>query len=101
MTTFNEKEKELVTDIIADKLNEIIECRIDTLHSIDIFSFAIDLVGSFDTIFSFIVHTTEIAIICKGVINKLNKAGIPATEEDVKAIIKNISEATGKTTIEH
>ena len=27
---------------------------------------------------------------------KLNKAGIPANEEDVKVIIKNISETTGR-----
>jgi hypothetical protein len=96
MATFNEQEKELAIDIIAEKLNEVIERRVDSLHSIDILSIAVDIVDSFDTIFSFIVHTTEIAVICKGVMGKLNKAGIPANEEDVKVIIKNISETTGR-----
>ena len=96
MATFNEQEKELAIDIIAEKLNEVIERRVDSLHSIDILSLAVDIVDSFDTIFSFIVHTTEIAVICKGVMAKLNKAGIPANEEDVKVIIKNISETTGR-----
>ena len=66
------------------------------MHSIDILYLAVNLVDSFDTIFSFIVHTAEIAALCKVLISKLNKAGIPANEEDVKDIIKSISDSTGR-----
>lgn len=39
MATFNEQEKELAIDIIAEKLNEVIERRVGSLSSILIVSF--------------------------------------------------------------
>lgn len=96
MSQFSEQDKEIIIDIIGDKLNEVIVRRVDSLHSIDILMLAVEVIDQFDTLFSFILHTAELTVICKSIINKLNKAGVPVVENDIQDIIHSITKKTGK-----
>lgn len=97
MAVLSNNDREIAIDVIAEKLNEVIDRRANSLNSIDILALAIDLVDSFDSILSFMLHTTEAIIIYKNIVTKLNKAGVPVNEDDVKEIVNTIIEKTDKT----
>ena len=96
MAEFNDYDRDIAVDIIADKINEAIDRRPDSLHSIDVLTMAVELIDSFDTIFSFILHATEMAIICKKIVSKLNEAGVPVDAEDVKEVMNTIADKPGR-----
>ena len=96
MAEFNEQDRNIAIDVIADKINEAIERSPDSLHSIDVLAMAVELIDSFDTIFSFVLHAAEMALICKKVVSKLNEAGVPVEEADINEVINTIADKTGR-----
>lgn len=91
MVRFNDNvDKEIVIDVISEKLNEVVEKRTDSLHSIDIIAIAYDLYDSFSEILSFVSDASTVLKISKYIINKLNKLDIPINQDDIREIVDNI-----------